>query len=237
MADQRAVNDVQDSVHEDTEMHEAGGETDRPDNEYGNEEDADDYEDDYPEPTMMRDMFFENPTEELGYLLSQSESRAPSPDPNADMGEPLTAEEERADAKYRISRLTYHLSLSNTANERLQDARTALIADKEKVMQAAKEAAKEAEEKIKDAEEKVNALKLQLETYKQAAIRDAIAQEKKVAQLQLQMERMSVQNNGIAPPAAVAPAVVAVASNEIAMLSPPVAVPPTAIAIGAQGYR
>ena len=153
------------------------------------------------------------------------------------MGEPLTAEEERADHKYRISRLTYHLSLSNTANERLQDARTALIADKEKVKQAAKEAAKEAEEKIKDAEEKVNALKVQLETYKQAAIRDAIAQEKKVAQLQMQMANMSVQNSGMAQPAPAAPAVVAVASNEVAMLSPPVAVPPTAIAIGAQGSR
>ena len=79
MADQRAVNNVQDSVHEDTEMHGVGGETDLPDNEYDNEEDADYYEDEYPEPTMMKHMYFENNPEELGYLLSQSESRAPSP--------------------------------------------------------------------------------------------------------------------------------------------------------------
>jgi len=146
------------------------------------------------------------------------------------MGEPLTVEEERADHKYRISRLTYHLSLSNTANERLQDARTALIADKEKVMQAAKEAAKEAEEKVND-------LKLKLETYKQAAIRDAVAQEKKVAQLQLQLERMTMQTSGIAQPAAAAPAAVAVPSTEVAMRPRTVAVAPIAIAIGAQGTR
>jgi len=79
MADHRADNDVQVTNHEDTEMHGVGGEADRSDNEYGNEEDADYYEDDYPEPTMMRDMYFENTTEELGYLLSLSESRAPSP--------------------------------------------------------------------------------------------------------------------------------------------------------------
>ena len=146
------------------------------------------------------------------------------------MGEQLTAEEERSDDKYRISRLTYHLSLSNTANERLQDARTALIVDLEKAKEAAKEAVKDGEEKVRD-------LKVKLEAQKQAAISDAIAQERKVAQLQLRLESMTMQTSGMAQPAAAAPAAVAVPSTEVAMPPRTVAVAPIAIAIGAQGTR